>query len=140
MTIKGGKVEKIRAIETFRHPLYNSTWSTYDVALLNFEKPSTHSSVRLGDAGGSDNKPGTMATVLGWGIMSGEDFAQLLQSADAEIIPDTECAKYAIDTDAMLCAGAKRGKGICGGDIGGPLVTNNGVVVGIASALFTSAD
>ncbi|KAG2883871.1 hypothetical protein PC117_g25925 [Phytophthora cactorum] len=131
---KSRKAEQIRAVEAFRHPLHNSTWLTYDVALLKLEKPSTHKPARLCDADGSDNKPGTMATVLGWGEVKKEVVAETLQSVDAKIIPDDECGKYAIDTDVTLCAGTERGKGFCGGDLGGPLIAND-VVVGIASAL-----
>ncbi|KAG3093578.1 hypothetical protein PI124_g16416 [Phytophthora idaei] len=87
------KAEQIRAVEAFRHPLYNSTWLTYDVALLKLEKPSTHKPARLCDADGSDDKPGTMATVLGWGEVKKEVFAETLQSVDAKIIPDDECGK-----------------------------------------------
>ncbi|KAG2769914.1 hypothetical protein Pcac1_g19023 [Phytophthora cactorum] len=131
---KSRKAEQIRAVEGFRHPLHNSTLLTYDVALLKLEKPSTHKPARLCDADGSDNKPGTMATVLGWGEVKKEVVAETLQSVDAKIIPDDECGKYAIDTDVTLCAGTERGKGFCGGDLGGPLIAND-VVVGIASAL-----
>ncbi|KAG6946296.1 hypothetical protein JG688_00016111 [Phytophthora aleatoria] len=57
--------EQIRVVETYRHPVFNSTWLPYDVALLKLEKPSTHKPARLCDADGSDNKPGTMASVFG---------------------------------------------------------------------------
>ncbi|KAG3004204.1 hypothetical protein PC121_g11240 [Phytophthora cactorum] len=135
---KSGKAGQIRAVEVFRHPLHNSTLLTYDVALLKLEKPSTHKPARLCDADGSDNKPGTMATVLGWGLLKEEVVAETLQSVDAEIIPDDECGKYAIDTDVTLCAGTERGKGFCLSDLGGPLIAND-VVVGIASAFPSDA-
>ncbi|KAG3183287.1 hypothetical protein PC128_g14265 [Phytophthora cactorum] len=106
---KSGKAGQIRAVEVFRHPLHNSTLLTYDVALLKLEKSSTHKPARLCDADGSDNKPGTMATVLGWGLLKEEVVAETLQSVDAEIIPDDD-------------------------DLGGPLIAND-VVVGIASVL-----
>ncbi|KAG2989940.1 hypothetical protein PC118_g5869 [Phytophthora cactorum] len=59
------KAEQIRVVETYRHPVFNSTWLPYDVALLKLKKPSTHKPARLCDADGSDNKPGTMASVFG---------------------------------------------------------------------------
>ncbi|ETO58556.1 hypothetical protein F444_23063 [Phytophthora nicotianae P1976] len=113
------KSERIRAVEAFRHPLYNTTWFTYDVALLKLEKPSTHKPARLADADGSDAKSGTKKK---W-----------LLSLAAKVIADDECGNYAIDLDVFLCAGTERGKGFCAGDTGAPLVSN-GVVVGIASA------
>ncbi|ETM98363.1 hypothetical protein PPTG_19593 [Phytophthora nicotianae INRA-310] len=128
------KSERIRAVELFRHPMYNSTWYTYDVALMKLEKPSAHKPVRLTGADGSDAKAGTMATVFGWGEVSKEKYTDSLQSVAAKIIPDDECGKYAIDTDVTLCAGTERGKGFCSGDNGAPLISN-GVVVGIASTL-----
>ncbi|ETK97215.1 hypothetical protein L915_00214 [Phytophthora nicotianae] len=126
------KSERIRAVELFRHPMYNSTWYTYDVAVIKLEKPSTHKPARLTGADGSDAKAGTIATVFGWGEISKEKNAEALQSVAAKIIPDDECSKYAIDTDVTLCAGTERGKGFCGGDFGAPLISK-GVVVGIAS-------
>ncbi|KUF96194.1 Cyclin-dependent kinase 5 [Phytophthora nicotianae] len=72
------KSERIRAVEAFRHPMYNSTWYTYDVALIKLEKPSTHKPVRLTGADGSDAKVGTMASVFGWG--SGDNGAPLISN------------------------------------------------------------
>ncbi|ETN18980.1 hypothetical protein PPTG_04414 [Phytophthora nicotianae INRA-310] len=112
------KSERIRAVEAFRHPLYNTTWFTYDVALLKLEKPSTHKPARLADADGSDAKSGTMATVFGWGEITYRKNAETLQSVAAKIIADDECGNYAIDLDVFLCAGTERGKGFCAEDTG----------------------
>ncbi|KAF4043254.1 Trypsin [Phytophthora infestans] len=109
-------------------------WLTNDVAVLKLEKSSSHKPARLGDADGSDDKPKTKATVLGWGEVNQKDLPDTLQAVDVEIIPDDQCAEYTIDTDVTLCAGTERGKGFCGSDMGGPLIANN-VVVGIANAL-----
>ncbi|KAI9994626.1 hypothetical protein PInf_011375 [Phytophthora infestans] len=128
------KAEQIRVVEAFQHPLYNSTWLTYDIALIKLEKPSAQKPARLVSADGSHTKPGTMATALGWGMVSKEKLADTLQAVDVDIISDTEGSKYVIDTDAMLCTGSKRGKLFCDRDIGAPLATN-GVIMGMASGL-----
>ncbi|KAG3174989.1 hypothetical protein PC128_g17909 [Phytophthora cactorum] len=130
------KAEQIRVVETYRHPVFNSTWLPYDVALLKLKKPSTHKPARLCDADGSDNKPGTMASVFGWGDVSEKGTAETFQSVDVKIISDDECGKYARNTDFTFCTA---GKGFCDGDTGGPLIAN-GVVVGTCIASMFPGD
>ncbi|KAG2781984.1 hypothetical protein PC129_g4489 [Phytophthora cactorum] len=86
------KAEQIRVVETYRHPVFNSTWLPYDVALLKLKKPSTHKPARLCDADGSDNKPGTMASVFGWGDVSEKALLKLFNRSMSRLSPMTSVA------------------------------------------------
>ncbi|ETP53153.1 hypothetical protein F442_01932 [Phytophthora nicotianae P10297] len=137
------KAEMIRAVEAYRHPLYqlSADWTTltHDVALLKLETPSKIQPARLASADGSDNKPGMMATTLGWGLVNNETGSETLQTVDVEINTNKKCAKMYADArensavdDSVICAGHGNGKDSCSGDSGRPLLVSN-VVVGVVS-------
>ncbi|ETI41494.1 hypothetical protein PPTG_03295 [Phytophthora nicotianae INRA-310] len=134
----------IRAIEAYRHPLYRLLRSTkgitHDVALLKLERPSKLQPAHLPAVDGSDNKPGVIASALGWGLVNNETSSDILQTVDVEIITNKKCAKlysYAAENstvdDSVICAGLGGGKDSCNGDSGGPLLVHD-VVVGITSS------
>ncbi|KAL4093724.1 hypothetical protein PRIC1_011156 [Phytophthora ramorum] len=103
--------------------------------VLKLETPSTKKLAPLAAADGSNNPPGTVATVAGWGMVSNETDGLTLKSVDVEIISNEECDwlnNATVTSETVLCAGIGDGKGSCRGDSGGPL-TANGVVVGIVS-------
>ncbi|POM80542.1 Serine protease trypsin-like protein [Phytophthora palmivora] len=158
-----GKSEKIRVVEAFRHPSYyvstksltvthnmallkletpsktKSQTVTHNMALLKLETPSKIQPVLLADADGSDNKPGSIATAINWGLVNDESSSDTLQTMDVEIITNAKCAKLYDDAgentkvdDSVICAGTVNGKDMCTGEGGGPLIVN-GVLVGIAS-------
>ncbi|KAG3088107.1 hypothetical protein PI125_g18443 [Phytophthora idaei] len=62
----------------------------YDLAILKLERPSVHQPACLGAADGWDNMPGTVATVLGWGLVNNGTFGGTLQTVDVQIIPNVE--------------------------------------------------
>ncbi|KAL4167442.1 hypothetical protein KRP22_012926 [Phytophthora ramorum] len=129
------KAEHIRVSEIFRHPNSNFTWLDYDVAVLKLETPSTKKLAPLAAADGSNNPPGTVATVAGWGLVNNETYGLTLKSVDVEIISNEECDwlnNATVTSETVLCAGIGDGKDSCQGNSGGPL-TANGVVVGIVS-------
>ncbi|ETL88194.1 hypothetical protein L917_12702 [Phytophthora nicotianae] len=136
--------EMIRAIEAYRHPLYRLLRSTkgitHDVALLKLERPSKLQPAHLPAVDGSDNKPGVIASALGWGLVNNETSSDILQTVDVEIITNKKCAKLYSDAaenstvdDSVICAGLGGGKDSCNGDSGGPLLVHD-VVVGITSS------
>ncbi|OWZ17444.1 hypothetical protein PHMEG_0008619 [Phytophthora megakarya] len=133
---RGSKTsEQIKVVEAFIHPLYNRTEMIYDVALLKLEFPASHEPALLGALDGSDNKAGTIATVVGWMVNNGTyTMSQTLQSLDLELLSDEECATFYPGYQArksIMCAGNVDTKGLCDDADGGPLVVN-GILVGIA--------
>ncbi|RLN02715.1 hypothetical protein BBO99_00006133 [Phytophthora kernoviae] len=130
----GESGEHIKVVEGFRHPLYNKKRHLYDVGLLRLAKKSKYETATICAADGSDNKVGTMATIVGWGkTEKGIQSANLL-GVDIEIISNAECNKQYRNRikEGMMCAGHGGGKDSCNGDSGGPLVAD-GLLVGIAS-------
>ncbi|KAL3674680.1 hypothetical protein V7S43_000620 [Phytophthora oleae] len=129
-----GSAELIKVVEGFRHPLYNNDKHLYDVGLLKLEKPSSQKTAPLCAADGSDNKVGTMATALGWGLTEDRKGSFTLQEVNVGIISNAECNKKYGNriTEGMVCAGNGNGKDSCNGDSGGPLLAN-GVLVGLVS-------
>ncbi|KAG7379737.1 hypothetical protein PHYPSEUDO_008231 [Phytophthora pseudosyringae] len=129
-----GLAEQINVIEGFRHPLYNNGKHLYDIGLLKLETPSSQKAASLCAADGSDNKVGTMATVLGWGLTEYRKGSLTLQEVNVPIISNAECNKKYRNrvTEGMLCAGNGNGKDSCNGDSGGPLLAND-VLIGLVS-------
>ncbi|KUF95533.1 P-type ATPase (P-ATPase) Superfamily [Phytophthora nicotianae] len=148
-----GSAEKIKVVEGYRHPLYNNDNHLYDVGLLKLEKSSTQKTSPLcADDGsdnkvgtmatvldGSDNKVGTMGTVLGWGKTqtSGESTSPTLQQITLPVISNAECGKFkkyvGRVTEGMLCAGTGNNKDTCNGDSGGPLLVDDDILIGCVS-------
>ncbi|KAG1711578.1 hypothetical protein DVH05_008827 [Phytophthora capsici] len=129
-----GSTEVIKVVEGYRHPLYNNDKHLYDVGLLKLETPSSQKTAPLCAADGSDNKVGTMATVLGWGLTEDRKGSFTLQEVNVGIISNSECNKKYRNriTEGMICAGNGNGKDSCNGDSGGPLLAND-VLVGLVS-------
>jgi secreted trypsin-like serine protease len=71
-------------------------------------------------------KPGTMATVAGWGATdaTATSYPKELQTLEVPIVSDKKAVKiygYAYLNTANVAAGGQIGRGICDGDSGGPL-------------------
>ncbi|EGZ29918.1 hypothetical protein PHYSODRAFT_470322, partial [Phytophthora sojae] len=121
--------EVIKVTQGFQHHLY-------DVGLLKLKKPVKRKMAKLCAADGSDNKVGTMGTVLGWGKTetSGELGSPILRQLTVPVISNAECAKFkkyvGRVTDGMLCAGTGN---TCNGDSGGPLIVDDDIIIGCVS-------
>ncbi|EGZ29928.1 hypothetical protein PHYSODRAFT_469077, partial [Phytophthora sojae] len=126
-------------VEGFRHPLYNKTKHLYDVGLLKLEKPVKRKMAKLCAEDGSDNKVGTMGTVLGWGRTetSGSLGSPMLMQLTTPVISNAECGKFekyvGRVTEGMLCAGTGEGEDTCNGDSGGPLIVDDDIIIGCVS-------
>jgi secreted trypsin-like serine protease len=99
-----------------------------DVTLLQLDRPSAVKPVKIAAVGERHIwKPGTMATIAGFGLTS-ENAPQppdTMQRARVPIQSDADCARSSSSFDAktMLCAGYPQGgKDACQGDSGGPLL------------------
>ncbi|KAG7396866.1 hypothetical protein PHYBOEH_001623 [Phytophthora boehmeriae] len=131
---EGKDGEHIKVVEGFRHPLYHKKRHLYDIGLLKLAKKSKQETATICAPDGSDNKVGTMATIVGWGKTEKGIQSDNLLGVDIEIISNAECNKQYRNRikEGMMCAGHGNGKDSCNGDSGGPLVAD-GILVGIAS-------
>ncbi|XP_017010562.2 serine protease 1-like [Drosophila takahashii] len=88
----------------------------------------------------SDRFQDTWVLVCGWGGMDNGNLAELLQCMDVQIISNSECEQsYGSVASTDLCTRPVGGRSTCGGDSGGPMVTqDNPRLVGVIT--FGSGD
>lgn len=114
-----------------------------DLALLELTLPVDGPTATLVDA---VPVPGTLATVVGWGLTSNntEELSPTLQQADVPVVTNAQCdLEYrGLIEDEMLCAGyTDRAIDSCVGDSGGPLVVErNGVCQQVGLVSFGLAE
>jgi secreted trypsin-like serine protease len=108
------------------HPRYARGQEAYDIAFLMLDKPVTGTAPVNLPTAGTDAliRPGTKATVIGWGNTDTEvpDYPDRLRAVDVPIVSHIECkASYpGYDKKVNVCAGVE-GKDSCQGDSGGPM-------------------
>jgi len=126
--------------EIIPHGKYDNKTIDYDFALLkltdkiDFGSQSHIRPICLPTPGSNNDYNDYVATVTGWGDThpdpNVQSLSNYLREVDVTVMTNTECnAKYRrinTVTDRMICAGEPNnlgGKGSCGGDSGGPVVT-----------------
>ncbi|UQA92664.1 S1 family peptidase [Streptomyces halobius] len=136
---RGGK--ELKAANVWVNPRYDSWTNEGDMAVLKLERPAGGRAIPIAGRGDAAYKPGTRATVYGWGDTTGAgSYATGLRSAGVNVLEDSVCSQaYPGSADgtykpaSMLCAGAQGGgRDACQGDSGGPLVAR-GRLVGLVS-------
>ncbi len=139
--------ERLRAVRVIRHETYGTpSGSSNDVALIELPRAARVAPYRV--VTGTESalwKPGTTATVTGWGgrVFTGIDGgSDELEEVQVPVQQDTACDRtYSVtlgyDAATMLCAGdVTGGRDACQGDSGGPLTALDGstpVLVGVVS-------
>ena len=127
-----------------RHPQFNRNTADSDIAILTLSRNVSTPVAKV--HAGSAKLVNKDATVIGTGLVSTnpERLVDILQEVDTPIISNAVCNDLWDQfvgirpvTQNMVCAGFRNnGKGSCGGDSGGPLLSkidNQRVVVGIVS-------
>ncbi|CAB9496994.1 Coagulation factor IX (Fragment) [Seminavis robusta] len=147
-----------RRIEnTFMHPWYNADTSEYDFLVVKLDAPINNiDPVRLNSEtsrpgfvavdrnnGQGNNQPVAveeLLTVIGFGVLQeGDTFmASRMQEAFVPFIPHHICqdwyGKEEVDEDTMFCAGYRDGgTDSCQGDSGSPILSEDGVQMGVVS-------
>ncbi|WP_128374909.1 S1 family serine peptidase [Streptomyces cavernae] len=133
---------EIRVRDVTVNPDYSSRTNAGDFAVLTLASALPQGAViPMAPMGDAAYRPGTSATVYGWGDTTGAgDYARALRGARVEVLPDATCQRaYPGSADgtyvpaSMLCAGATGGgRDACQGDSGGPLVAS-GRLIGLVS-------
>ena len=123
------------------HPSFVPSAISSDIALLELAGGYMYSRIELLTPDRIEmSAPGTLGTVIGWGLTSdGGLSSAVLKKLEAEIISNDEC-KTQLDSniqDVTICAG-KQGssESTCNGDSGGPLMVpfrNRWIQVGVVS-------
>lgn len=116
LTSAQGKEIAVR--DTWVNPGYDKLSNAGDFAVLTLAEPLPESSViGMAAAGDPAYRPGTNATVYGWGdITGGADYARSLRAARVHVLSDTVCeraypgsADGTYRAESMLCAGEAAG-------------------------------
>lgn len=143
-----GKTRKIKTITVNPRFLQGSGIWTYDVAVLELDKP-VRGLPRLTLAKAWDDSPGAMGRTAGWGSIVAwypdyppppPSFPVKLRALDSPILGNEECsAAYGdwFQADIQLCTYTDA-RSICQGDSGGPLfrkIRGKNVQIGITSWL-----
>ena len=122
----GGKLINVERIMI--HPDYSAdSFISSDMALLKLEGEHMYPRIELLTPDRVKlSEPGTIATVIGWGLTSiGGEGSDVLKKLEAEIISNDECKTHLNENilETTICAG-KQGSSVstCNGDSGGPLM------------------
>lgn len=141
--LRGDSGQEAAVSDVWVNPAYDSGANSGDLAVLKLaEELPAASTVPMARAGDTANKPGSSATVYGWGDTQGDGtYASRLHSARVQVLEDSRCGEaYSggpgggrFESGSMLCAGLPQGgRDACQGDSGGPLVAH-GRLVGLVS-------
>ncbi|MBB5937568.1 S1 family peptidase [Streptomyces zagrosensis] len=140
--LRGDLGEEIPLRRVWANPDYDPTTNAGDVAVLTLaqEQPAERV-ISMAKKGDVAYRPGTSATVYGWGDTTGTgNYAAQLMAARVKLLNDKRCEEAYPGTEngtyvsnSMLCAGEPSGgQDACQGDSGGPLVAR-GRLVGLVS-------
>ncbi|WP_308315429.1 trypsin-like serine protease [Streptomyces sp. ISL-100] len=129
----------------WNHPSYSDYTLDNDIAVLTLAYPVTAKPINITKSDDTTSyKPGTTATVYGWGrtTSTNNDISPTLKKASLPINSDATCADWQLGGEFipkhMVCAGnpaSGQDDGTttaCNGDSGGPLVVG-GKIVGVVS-------
>jgi secreted trypsin-like serine protease len=125
----------VKVIGVWVHPDFTGVRSGADVAVLTLAARVSYRPAAIA-TDQRPYRPGTPATVLGWGRTSeGGQASRYLLGATVPVVADPDCARAYPDfaPTSMVCAGFPGG-GVdtCQGDSGGPMIVSD-TLVGIAS-------
>lgn len=130
--------EHAKVTDIWQHPDFSLSTMKDDVAVLTLDKQLDAPVAKL-NKDPDAYKPGTDATVFGWGATraGSDDYQQQLRKVTVPVVADKTCASdygKEFDKSSMLCAGLQDegGKDSCQADSGGPLVID-GRLAGIVS-------
>jgi len=152
----GSDGQTLAVDRTVVDPAYDASTENYDAALVHLTAPVIGvTPIAIDPSGTGDTsyaRPGTVATVIGYGSVDPEDvngngaiaYPATLQQAPVTIDSDSSCnavfngaQEPAAQTALMLCAGGDGVHDACVGDSGGPLLVPGGTVgwteVGVVS-------
>ncbi|KAK1898066.1 Granzyme K [Dissostichus eleginoides] len=134
---------QVRKVKSFPHPSYDATKFINDLMLLKLDKPVMRTkTVKCLPLGDTNKYPaaGTSCLVAGWGKTSNNATtpSDVLRSVHVTVIDRKTCNSpknyngKPVITSSQICAGSvvEEVADTCGGDSGGPLLCNGGLMKG----------
>jgi trypsin len=121
-----GEGETVPVNKVSAHENYLATMG-YDISLLHLSRNSSQTPTRVSGTGETSLwSPGTLETIVGWGVTEeGGDAPDVLQEAEVPITTDAYCSGAygsSFEKETMICAGyPEGGVDTCQGDSGGPM-------------------
>ncbi|XP_039746144.1 trypsin-2-like [Pararge aegeria] len=121
------------------HPRYRRATFDYDIGYIRFEAiliDGVNTAIVTLAENGAPIRSGTILTVSGWGATEEDgSVSENLMAVQVPVVSNARCRQsYNTITPRMICAGEPEGgRDSCGGDSGGPAVTNERVQFGIVS-------
>jgi len=141
---EGRVIQTVNASNSFVHPEYFPQFLVNDIALLRLNKPvefsDTIQPVSLTERGNYHH--GVTAVASGFGVLNttNSNVASYLKWTQFDTVNNFKCAQLFGDLvsvlvlrPSILCAVGRRQSSVCFGDSGGPLITEDGVLIGVTS-------
>lgn len=128
-----------RTSDSILHPYYVAPITLNDIAILHFAEPVEFSDfvapVKLPEV--ANYYHGINAIASGFGLQNTSgSVAPVLQWASLQTINNLECYQtfgFLVARASVICAVGRERQSACNGDSGGPLITENGVLIGLTS-------
>jgi secreted trypsin-like serine protease len=126
-TIQNTTEHPVRVRQVLIPKAYNFHLNTYDLALLELEKPLTfNKTVRPARIATNKVKFGDELIALGWGMTETLESSSTLQYVRVKVESASKCRALNLEWTGhnydWICTGDTPGRGVCYGDSGGPLV------------------
>ncbi|POX41059.1 serine protease [Streptomyces sp. Ru73] len=139
--LRGRTGREMATRKVWINPGYDATTNAGDFAVVKLRGTAPGQALSMAGTYDPSYRPGTPATVYGWGDTTGNGtYSSVLRAAQVQVMRDSSCRRAypksvdgTYDPASMLCAGTEQGgHDACQGDSGGPLVAN-GRLVGLVS-------
>ncbi|XP_072946729.1 brachyurin-like [Epargyreus clarus] len=132
---------RINTNQVEMHASYNQNNLNFDIAMIRMAfVPYSTTINRINLPSGSATYAGVVATAVGFG-RTGDGAAgninnnQFLSHVNLQVITNLDCQRVYGTSSVIastLCTSGAGGRGVCGGDSGGPLMISGPILIGVA--------
>lgn len=122
------------------HPYYVAPITLNDIAIIHFAEPVEFSDfiapIQLPPPDNYFHGINAIASGFGFQNSSETTIANVLQWANLQTINNLQCYQsfgFLVARASVICAVGQERQSACNGDSGGPLITENGILIGLTS-------